>query len=95
MNYCNSNLEHYIRDKHFDELNALPPLKRFVRKFRLLLETLRPELRPGDKLFGWFMFDGEPVLKRLFDDEIPSPDVQAVMDLPKVCSWTSWAPSSK
>lgn len=83
MNYCNSNLEHHIRDKHFDELNALPPLKRFVRKFRLLLETLRPELRPGDKLFGWFMFDGEPVLKRLFDDEIPSPDVQAVMDLPK------------
>lgn len=83
MNYCNSNLEHHIRDKYFDELNVLPPLERFVRKFRLLLETLRPELRPGDKIFGWFMFDGEPVPKRLFDDEIPSPEVQAVMDLPK------------
>ena len=40
MALCDGRLERFIRDAHWNELNALPPVRRAVRKFALSLEHL-------------------------------------------------------
>jgi len=56
MALCDHRLEAYIRTQHYDQLSALPPLKRFVRKLQLKLDALTLKIEPDDQIFGWFVF---------------------------------------
>ena len=66
---CDKNIERYVRNKYYDELAKLAPVKRFVRKFELLLDSLSLEVREGDEFFGWFVFCDEEYESRAFPEE--------------------------
>ena len=83
MALCDGRLERFIRDAHWNELNALPPVRRAVRKFALSLEHLTLEVRQDDEIAGWFRFDGEDCPRRPFDDEAIDEKTRAVMDAPE------------
>lgn len=73
---CDKNIERYVRNKYYDELARLTPVKRFVRKFELLLDSLSLEVREGDDIFGWFVFCGEEYESRAFPEEELSREIE-------------------
>ena len=66
---CDGNIERYIRNKHFDELNSLSAEERFVKKLDLTLDLLTFEVRDDDEILGWFNFNEQRYEQKLFDDE--------------------------
>lgn len=95
MALCDSRIENYIRNIHFDELNTMEPNRRAARKFRLALETLTLTLKTEksgepDELFGWFSFDttgidGALLSRRAFDDEKPDGELSEILSRPALC----------
>ena len=74
---CDKNIERYVRNKYYDELAKLAPVKRFVRKFELLLDSLSLEVREGDEFFGWFVFCDEEYESRAFPEEALSREIES------------------
>ncbi|MBR4888725.1 MAG: hypothetical protein IKU17_06235 [Clostridia bacterium] len=73
---CDSNIERYIRNQYFSQLDPLPAEKRFVEKFRMALDALTLELHDDDELFGWFVFQKEYCAPKAFTDEILPTDAE-------------------
>ena len=67
---CDYNIERHIRKNHYEILNRLTPLKRFVEKFRLETEELKFHIKETDKIIGWFYFDKKCNDEVVFTDEI-------------------------
>jgi len=86
MALCDSSLERTIRSRHYDILNTLSPLPRFIEKFRLSLEALTVEIRKEDRFLGWFSFLPPQPLPdyKAFADEIPGSDILSAMEAPNV-----------
>ena len=81
MIYCNGDIEKLIRNKHFDYLNALPPIQRFTAKFRLLLEQIPLHLKESDLIFGWYGYEEKlPEMELpVFDDCVRDEQTQMQM----------------
>ena len=56
MKLCDGNIKRYIRNQYYALLDPLPPVKRFVKKFELLLDSLKLEIRDYYESFGWLTF---------------------------------------
>lgn len=83
MNFCDSNIECFVREKNYDRLNVLPPATRFAKKFRLELEALDLEIKTDDEIIGWFKFENERSDDVVFDDEKTDGHTRNVMDMPE------------
>ncbi len=65
-------VEQYIRSEYYDFLNPLPPVIRFPKMLRLMLDTLSPHIREEDEFLGWFEFSKPQSEQKSFSSsEIP------------------------
>lgn len=80
--FCDWTIERYVRKNYYDDLNALNPIERFTKKFKIEIEELKLDIKDDDKIVGWFYFDKKCEEKVIFTDEIQDKETENIINAP-------------
>lgn len=81
--FCDWTIERYVRKNYYDDLNALNPIERFTKKFKIEIEELKLDIRDDDEIIGWFYFDEKCDENVIFADEIQDKKTENIMNAPE------------
>lgn len=81
--YCDSNIERYIRKKHFKALNEMTPIMRSVEKLRIAIELLDININADDSFVGFFLFNEDCNEYVRFDDEVTDEATARIINAPE------------
>ncbi len=81
--FCDWTIERYVRKNYYDDLNALNPIERFTKKFKIEIEELKLDIRDDDEIIGWFYFDKKCEEKVIFTDEMQDKKTENTINAPE------------
>ena len=81
--FCDWTIERYVRKNYYDDLNALNPIERFTKKFKIEIEELNLDIKETDEIIGWFYFDEKCDENVTFTDEMQDKKTENTINAPE------------